>query len=334
MKKLLGITVLLVVIAAFATWQSYDPGRGVYVFLSPDNLQNLLQRLGLYGVLSLGAAFVIVTGGIDLSIGAVVCVAGCCLPWLIRDCGWPPWLALPAVLAVTAGIGLWHGLLIVGLRLQPFVVTLCGLLLYRGLMRRFTDDQTMGLGSSAGGLRELATGRVPLGPGFGLPVPLLVLAGIAVLTWVVWTRTVWGRHLFALGSNEEAARFAGVRTGRLTVTAYLVSSLLAGLGGVLFVLDVNSAQASSFGNFYELYAIAGAVLGGVALRGGEGVVLGVVLGAALMQVLPNTVNLVFGSNQLEFAVVGGVILIGAAGDEVVRRWVRRRGKAGRCGPPA
>lgn len=324
MKKVLGIAVLLCVIGAFASWQSYDPARGVYVFLSPDNLQNLLQRLGLYGVLSLGASFVIVTGGIDLSIGAVVCVAGCCLPWLVRECAWPPWLAMLTVLAVTAGIGLWHGLLIVGLRLQPFVVTLCGLLLYRGLMRRFTDDQTMGFGNSAGALRELATGRVPLGPGFGLPVPLLVLGGIAVLTWLVWTRTVWGRHLFALGSNEEAARFAGVRTGRLTVTAYVVSSLLAGLGGVMFVLDVNSAQASSFGNFYELYAIAGAVLGGVALRGGEGVVLGVVLGAALMQVLPNTVNLVFGSNQLEFAVVGGVILIGAAGDELVRRWMTNR----------
>ena len=123
---------------------------------------------------------------------------------------------------------------------------------------------------------------------------------------------------------EEAARFAGVRTGRLTVLAYVACSLLAGLGGCLFVLDVNSAQASSFGNFYELYAIAGAVLGGVALRGGEGFVIGVVLGAALMQLLSNTINLVADSNQLEFAVVGAVILLGAAFDESVQRWVRAR----------
>jgi ribose transport system permease protein len=111
----------------------------------------------------------------------------------------------------------------------------------------------------------------------------------------------------------------------LTVLAYVACSLLAGLGGCLFVLDVNSAQASSFGSFYELYAIAGAVLGGVALRGGEGFVIGVVLGAALMQLLSNTINLVADSNQLEFAVVGAVILMGAAFDELLQRWLRFRG---------
>ncbi|HIE70958.1 MAG TPA: ABC transporter permease, partial [Planctomycetes bacterium] len=235
------------------------------------------------------------------------------------------WLALPLVLLLCATIGLWHGFLVVGLRLQPFVVTLCGLLLYRGLMRNFTGDQTMGFGDADSGLRWLATGKIPITDGFGLPVPLCVLIVVAIVTGVLWQRTVWGRHLFALGRNEEAARFAGVPTGRLTVLAYVACSLLAGLGGCLFVLDVNSAQASSFGSFYELYAIAGAVLGGVALRGGEGFVIGVVLGAALMQLLSNTINLVADSNQLEFAVVGAVILMGAAFDELLQRWLRFRG---------
>lgn len=323
MSKVVGIAVLLLVVVAVTTLLSRDPATGSYAFLSAYNLENLLQRIGLFGVLSFAAAFVIVTGGIDLSIGSVVCVAGCLLPWLVRAQGLPPWLALLLVLMVAAAIGLWHGLLVVGLGLQPFVVTLCGLLLYRGIMRDFTGGQTMGLGDAAGGLRWLATGRLPVG-GFGVPVPLLVLAAVAGGTWVLWTRTVWGRHLFALGRNEEAARYAGVPTRRLLVQAYVVCSLLAGLGGCLFVLDVNSAQAASFGNFYELYAIAGAVLGGVALRGGEGVVLGIVLGTALMRVLPNTINLVADSDQLEFAVVGGVILAGAAADELVRRWLRRR----------
>jgi len=233
-----------------------------------------------------------------------------------------PWLALPLVLLLAAAIGLWHGLLIVGVGLQPFVVTLCGLLLYRGMMRYYTAGQTKTFGA-AEELRWLATGRLPLTADFGLPVPLLVLAVIAVLTSIVWTRTVWGRHLFALGRNEEAARFAGVATGRLTVLAYVACSLLAGLGGCLFALDVNSVQASNFGNFYELYAIAGAVLGGVALRGGEGLVLGVVLGASLMQLLQNTINLTAENNELEFAVVGAVILAGAAVDEALRRWWRR-----------
>lgn len=325
MKKLLGIAGLLLVIAMITTVLSYDEGSGNYTFLSAYNLENLLRRLGMFGVLSIAAAFVIVTGGIDLSIGSVVCVAGCVLPWLLGTCGVPAWLALPLVLLLCATIGLWHGFLVVGLRLQPFVVTLCGLLLYRGLMRNFTGDQTMGFGDADSGLRWLATGKIPITDGFGLPVPLCVLIVVAIVTGVLWQRTVWGRHLFALGRNEEAARFAGVPTGRLTVLAYVACSLLAGLGGCLFVLDVNSAQASSFGSFYELYAIAGAVLGGVALRGGEGFVIGVVLGAALMQLLSNTINLVADSNQLEFAVVGAVILMGAAFDELLQRWLRFRG---------
>lgn len=324
MKKLIGIAALLLVIAAVTAVLSYDEASGSYTFLSSYNLENLLRRVGMFGVLSIAAAFVIVTGGIDLSIGAVVCVAGCVLPWLLRDCGLPAVVALPLVLGLCAAIGLWHGLLVVGLGLQPFVVTLCGLLLYRGLMRAFTGDQTMGLGDAGEGLRWLATGKVPITADFGLPMPLCVLVLVALVTGVLWQKTVWGRHLFALGRNEEAARFAGVSTGRLTALAYVACSLLAGLGGCLFVLDVNSAQASSFGNFYELYAIAGAVLGGVALRGGEGLVLGVVLGAALMQLLSNTINLVGDSNQLEFAVVGAVILFGAGFDELVRRFLARR----------
>ena len=324
MKKLIGIAALLLVIAAVTAVLSYDEASGSYTFLSSYNLENLLRRVGMFGVLSIAAAFVIVTGGIDLSIGAVVCVAGCVLPWLLRDCGLPAVVALPLVLGLCAAVGLWHGLLVVGLGLQPFVVTLCGLLLYRGLMRAFTGDQTMGLGDAGEGLRWLATGKVPITADFGLPMPLCVLVLVALVTGVLWQKTVWGRHLFALGRNEEAARFAGVSTGRLTALAYVACSLLAGLGGCLFVLDVNSAQASSFGNFYELYAIAGAVLGGVALRGGEGLVLGVVLGAALMQLLSNTINLVGDSNQLEFAVVGAVILFGAGFDELVRRFLARR----------
>jgi ribose transport system permease protein len=323
MKKVLGIAGLL--LAVFVTTALLaQQADGSNTFLSAYNLENLAQRVGMFGILSIAAAFVIVTGGIDLSIGAVVCTAGCVLPWLLKEQGLSPWAALPLVLLLSTMIGLWHGLLVVGMRLQPFVVTLCGLLLYRGLMRWFTNDQTMGLGNDAEGLRWLANGRIAVTADFGIPVAALVLLVVGVLAAVFLGRTVWGRHLFALGRNEEAARFAGVATGRLVVLSYALCSLLAGLAGCLFVLYVNSAQASSFGNFYELYAIAGAVLGGTALRGGEGSILGVVLGASLMQVLAMAINLLGRGNQLEFAVVGGVILLGALADEGLGRWWRSR----------
>jgi ribose transport system permease protein len=323
MKKILGIAGLLLAVFLATSVLAQQPD-GSNTFLTAYNLENLLQRVGMYGVLSIAAAFVIVTGGIDLSIGSVVCVAGCSLPHLVATAGMSPWAALPLVLALSAAIGLWHGFLVVVVRLQPFVVTLCGLLLYRGLMRKFTNDATKGFGSGFDDVRWIATGRVQLTESFGVPVAFLVMTAVAVLAAVFLNRTVWGRHLFALGRNEEAARFSGVATGRLTVLAYVLCSLLAGLAGCLFVLDVNSARASDFGNFYELYAIAGAVLGGVALRGGEGSVLGVVLGASLMRVLAMAINIVADSNQLEFAIVGAVILAGAAADEGVRSLLRRR----------
>ena len=133
MKKLIGIAALLLVVAAMTAWRSFDPETGEYVFLSAYNLENLLQRIGLFGVLGFAAAFVIVTGGIDLSIGSVVCVAGCVLPWLLKDVGLGGGLAMAITLALCAAIGLWHGVLVAWLGLQPFVVTLCGLLLYRGM---------------------------------------------------------------------------------------------------------------------------------------------------------------------------------------------------------
>jgi len=320
-NKALGIGLLVLAVAIVGAFATVD-ANGNSRFLSAQNLDNLLPRIGRFGILSLAAAFVIVTGGIDLSIGAVCCVAGCVLPALV-GAGVPPPLALLLVLLLCGLIGAWHGFLVVGLRLQPFVVTLCGLLVYRGAMRAFSDDQSMSVGTAAEGLRWLSLGVFDLGV-CRVPVVGLVLLLLAAGTAVLWSCTVWGRHLFALGRNEEAARFSGVPTQRLTLLAYVACSLLAGFGGCLLMLDVNSVQAATFGNFYELYAIAGAVLGGVALRGGEGSVLGLVLGVALMQVLSNVINLTLADNRLEFVVVGAVILLGAAADEGVRRLLRRQ----------
>jgi ribose transport system permease protein len=319
MKKILGITGLLAVVCIITALASDS-------FLSGYNLENLVRRTALFGIISIGVAFVIVTGGIDLSIGSVVCLVGCGLPWLLTTHHWPVPAALALVAAVSVGIGLFHGLLVTKLRIPPFVVTLCGLMMYRGIARGFTNDQTVGFGSEFKVLRTLSTGEIgiPFIRGFSIPAPWITLLVVAVLGAIFLNRTIWGRYLLALGRNEEAARYSGIDTDRMVILAYVISSTLAGLGGLLFVLDLNSAQPVDFGNFYELYAIAAAVLGGCSLRGGEGTVIGVIVGAALMQVLRNMITLVTTRTNIEFAIIGAVLLIGVVADELVKRYATKR----------
>ena len=320
MKKILGILGLL--LAIFVVTWIVEPK-----FVSAYNLQNIIRWTSLFGIISIGVAFVIITGGIDLSIGSLIGLVGCLLPMLLAA-GYAPAMALLAVVVLSLAIGLMHGLLITRLGLQPFVVTLCGLLFYRGFARWLTHDQVQGFGSSYEGLRQLAIGKVSVGGGFALPIPffLLVLAG--VLAALFLNRTIWGRYLLALGRNETAARYSGIQIERMKVLAYVLCSGTAGLGGILFALDVNSVQPAAHGNFYELYAIAAAVLGGCSLRGGEGSILGVVIGAAVMRLLYNAINVSGIPTQLEFAIIGAVILAGVIADELIRRVAGRR-RAGR-----
>ncbi len=320
MKKILGILGLLIV-CCLLTAAATDR------FLTYYNLENLLRRSALFGILSIGASFVIMTSGIDLSIGSVVCLVGCLTPYLLIEQG----LSVPAVVVLmillSIGLGLLHGLLITRLRLQPFVVTLCGLLMYRGITRGITADRTQGFLNEYTTLRSIGNGRidVPGIEGFSIPAPVFTLVVVAVLASIFLNKTVWGRYLLAIGRNETAARYSGVNTAGMTVLAYVLCALLSGIGGMLFVFDVGSAQPSDFGNFYELYAIAAAVLGGCSLRGGEGTVIGVVIGAAVMQVLRNSITLIDAiPDNVEFAVIGAVILAGAIVDEVVKRLMARR----------
>ena len=320
MKKILGILGLLVAIFV-VTW-IVEPK-----FVSAYNLQNIIRWTSLFGIISIGVAFVIITGGIDLSIGSLIGLVGCLLPMLLAA-GYPPVIALLAVVVLSLAIGLMHGLLITRLGLQPFVVTLCGLLFYRGFARWLTHDQVQGFGSSYEGLRQLAIGKVSLGGGFALPIPFFLLLLAGVLAALFLNRTIWGRYLLALGRNETAARYSGIQIERMKVLAYVLCSGTAGLGGILFALDVNSVQPAAHGNFYELYAIAAAVLGGCSLRGGEGSILGVVIGAAVMRLLYNAINVSGIPTQLEFAIIGAVILAGVIADELIRRVAGRR-RAGR-----
>lgn len=317
MKKILGILALLIVVCLVTD-------RINETFHEPRNIEQLLHRTALFGFISLGAAFVIIGGGIDLSIGSVIGLTGSLLPWLLVKQGWSVPAALSTVMGASLLIGLWHGLLITKLKIQPFIVTLCGLLFYRGLTRWITGDSNQRFGDQYETLKWLAKGKLDWGLGVQVPVPALLFLMTAVLAWIFLNRMVWGRHLLALGRNEQAARYSGIATDRLVVLTYVLSAGLAGLGGVLFALDQNTVQPNSHGNFYELYAIAAAVLGGCSLRGGEGSIIGVVIGAALLRVLYNAIILAGIPSQLEFAVIGLVILAGVIADELVKRFTRYR----------
>ncbi len=317
MKKILGILGLLIAVLIFTA--AIEPR-----FLTAYNLQNTIRWTSLFGIISIGAAFIIITGGIDLSVGSLIGLVGVLLPMLLINLQWSVPAALIAVLVVSLAIGVLHGILITKVRLQPFVVTLCGLLFYRGFARWLTGDQTQGFGNAYDELRQLAIGRIQITDAFGIPMPFIVLVVLALLAGLFLNYTVWGRYLLALGRNEEAARYSGINTQRMIIIAYIIGSVTAGIGGVLFALDVNSVQPAVHGNFYELYAIAAAVLGGCSLRGGEGTILGVVIGAAVMRVLYNAINILGIPTQLEFAIIGAVILLGVMADELVKRVAANR----------
>lgn len=281
-------------------------------FLSAVNLLDMANLIGLFGIFSIGEGLVVIAGGIDLSVGSMFSLLGVIFIDLLVNRGVPWPLAILAIVIGGIVLGALQGLLVTKAKLQPFVVTLCGLLIYRGAARYYTTDATMGFGytDDFDWLGWLASGR-----SWGIPHPFILLILVAVVMGVLLHRSVFGRYLFAIGRNEEAARFSGIRTGAIITGAYIISGGLAGLATICLVFYTNSVSPSSFGNFYELYAIAAAVLGGCSLRGGEGSIIGIVLGTALLQVLQNLVNILGIPSSLNFAVMGTVILIGVLADQ-------------------
>jgi ribose transport system permease protein len=314
MKKEAGIAVLLFVLCAVTAILNHH-------FLSPVNLTNMANVIGMFGVFSIGLGLVIITGGIDLSVGSMFALAGVLLALALRDWNWPWPLAALFVIVVPTALGWVHGLLVTRIGMQPFIVTLCGLLLYRGLARFIAKDSTKGFGNAEGfeTLANLARGKL-----FGLPMPFILLIAISVVMWVVLHRSIYGRYLLAVGRNEEAARFSGINTRLVISSTYILMGSLTGIAAILFAFYTNSISPSIHGNFYELYGIAAAVLGGCSLRGGEGSIIGIVIGTALLQVLQNLVNLLGIPSSLNFAVMGAVVLIGVLADQIFQRRAERK----------
>jgi ribose transport system permease protein len=320
------IGILVVVLVLWGLVVQADPDAA----LSADNFQNLARRWSLLGILTLGAGVLIVAGGIDLALGSSIGLAAVCLALLLQMLARPehypflegpfgalwPWLAMLLVIGMTSLEGVAHGVIVTRLRLQPFLVTLWGLFIYRGLAQWVTGGTAVGLG----GVRRHVAWADWLFKGTlsGVPVVLLVFFALSAVMAVFLHLSVYGRYLAAVGYNEQAARYAGVNVGRYKVLAYVLCSTLAGLGGVIFLFEFETATPTNAGLGFELYAITGAVLGGCSLRGGEGTVPGMMLGAAVLPLLENLCNL-NGLNELQNAVIGFALMVGTIANELLRR---------------
>jgi ribose transport system permease protein len=311
MTRILGVLGLL--IALYAILIGSDPAAG-----KVDNLIDVANIQGSYGVITLGAALVIIIGGIDLSIGSVL-GCGAILFGTLMTSGVPPVLAMFLVLGFGMVVGLTNGVLITQLKLQPFLVTLCGMFVYRGMARLLGGEVGRSRSveahpeflQSLQNLRYLLIGKDSLGA-LVFPAQFILLLLLAAILGFFLHRTAYGRYWYAIGHNELAAKYAGVRVDRQRVT-------LAAFAGVLLFLDMPSVKSDSGGTSKELYAILGAVLGGCSLRGGEGTAFGMVLGAMVLPVLENLVSFRGLESNVIPAVIGLTLLFGTIVDELIRR---------------
>ena len=310
MQRLLAFAGLILLLVVFSL---ASPN-----FFQSYNLIAILTATTVNGVLALGVTFVIVTAGIDLSIGTVLTFSAVMTGVLITNWHQPILLGIVGGVATGTAAGLVNGVLIAKLKLPPFIATLGVLNVARGLALVFSNLHPIYF-SDAPSFNEVAMGSAVSHVLSGFPVPnlVLVLFVSAILASLVLSKTSLGRYTFAIGSNEEATRLSGVNVDAWKIAVYGVSGLTAGLGGVLMAARLNSAQpALGFG--YELEAIAAAVIGGTSLSGGEGTIVGTVIGAFIISTLTNGLRILSVPQEWQ-TVVTGVILILAVYLDIFRR---------------
>jgi ribose transport system permease protein len=269
-------------------------------FLTPENLLNVLRQNSMLGLVALGMTFVILTGGIDLSVGALLAVAGV-IAANLADQGLI--IALVAAVAATTVLGLINGLVIAKARIQPFIVTLAMMIAARGLALAATGEQSVRITGTNESFTWLGRGSI----GF-LPVPIVILVVAFAIGWLVLNHTRFGRNVFAVGDNDEAARLMGLNISRVTIAVYAISGALAGLAGVILASRLGTGQPVA-GVGWELDAIAAVVIGGTLLTGGQGSVLSTLVGVMLLGVIFNLFNLEGQISPWWQLVLRGVILL-------------------------
>jgi ribose transport system permease protein len=288
-------------------------------FLKLDNLLNVINQITVIAIIAVGMTLVILTGGIDLSVGSLVALAAVVTAMLIRDHGgerataWVMVWASAAGIAVCGLIGLFSGALVTYLRLPSFIATLGIMQIARGWAEQLSSNQS---------INQIPASFTWLGLGtvFSIPRAVALMAIAFAVAHVVMTRTTFGRYVYAVGGNAEAARLSGVRVSRILLWVYTLSGISAGIGGVVLASQLKSG-ASTYGMMYELEVIAAVVVGGASLAGGEGRIMGTLIGALIIGVIQNGMNLV-GIRSAQQKVALGFVIIIAVGLDMMRRRTR------------
>ncbi len=290
-------------------------------FLTWRNLLNIVRQISVVGLIAIGVTMVIITGGIDLSSGSVLALAAVVATSLAQRLDWAdikfPGLDVPiivpvvAALAVGALCGLVNGSLIANFKIPPFIATLGMMTVARGFALIYSERPVSGLRDD---YNFIGQGYIPPGAPFGIPVPIIILLVVAFATHILLNNTRFGRHIYALGGNEQAARISGINIGRVKIGVYTIAGLLAGLSGLVLSSRIGSGQPG-LGLGYELDAIASAVIGGTSLSGGIGTIWGTIVGALIIGVLNNGLDLLNVSAYWQTIVKGSIIVIAVIIDE-------------------
>jgi ribose transport system permease protein len=322
-------------------------------FLGQSNVVNTTRQIAMLGIFGIGISFVIITGGIDLSVGSIIGLTGVLIAKFSsteQDCwGWSYWIGIPLTMAIILAIGWIQGMLITRLNLQSFIVTLGGMLLLRGVSQTIVKGGTLSFGADTA-FPDLSDSGLFLHNGDPMiSYPVLIFIVVALLGAYVLHFTVFGRYVYAIGGNRDAAEYSGINVKRVEMLTYVISAGTAGIAGICYAAYIGQ-MSQQVGIAYELYAIAGAVLGGCSLRGGEGTVIGVTIGCAIMRVIDNGINMfqfkyktAEGAQRIwrldpnwNFIIIGAVILVAVILDQVAHivQANRRTRKVGEPPPPA
>ncbi len=296
-------------------------------FLSPRNLLNIVRQISVVGLIAIGVTMVIITTGIDLSSGSVLALSAVVVASLAQQPDWHdakfPGLELPLIVPILAALlvgalcGWVNGALIAGFCIPPFIATLGMMTIARGFALIYSNRPVSGLTDTFNyiGQGEIFQVMPVAGqPDMGIPIPILILLAVAIAAHIMLNNTRFGRHIYAVGGNEQAARISGLNVGRIKIGVYTIAGLLAGLAGLVLTSRIGSGQAG-LGVGYELDAIAAAVIGGVSLSGGIGTIWGTMVGALIIGVLNNGLDLLNVSAYWQTIVKGSIIVAAVIIDE-------------------